>query len=183
MTLFFTSDEHYDSESIIHFCNRPFPNKMEMVSSLIHRNNEVVKPGDTVYHIGDFTFSEDVDPAFISSILRSLHGTHILVLGNHDYLNPLRLVNLGFRSVHTSLELKISGYDIVLCHDPSAWTVVPEGVIFLCGHIHKLFGTLPNEWVVNVGVDRRNYYPISFEDILKDLGLAKIKFPTRPFIG
>ena len=169
---FFTADEHYDdNEGILRFCNRPFSNGTNMVNAIIHRNNELVKAEDTVYHIGDFTFTNPADLSFISSILNALNGTHILILGNHDNADPHKLVDAGFRSVHTSLELKIDHQDVLLVHDPCVWTVVPpdSGIIFLHGHVHKLFQSIPDQKVVNVGVDVWNYYPISFETILETL--------------
>jgi calcineurin-like phosphoesterase family protein len=142
-----------------------------MVSDMIHLHNKVVKPGDEVYHVGDFFFSEPADLSFMSNILNSLNGTHILILGNHDTTDPFKLIRAGFRSVHTSLELKINGYDVVVVHDPSAWTVIPpkSRIIFLCGHIHKLFQSIPHHNVVNVGVDVWDYYPISFRTVLEAL--------------
>lgn len=173
MAKFFTADEHYDDdEGILKYCNRPFANGIHMVSDIIHRHNEYVKPEDEVYHIGDFTFKNPADISFISSILRALNGTHILILGNHDTTNPFKLVGAGFRSVHTSLELEIDAYRVILAHDPSIWTVVPERTIFICGHIHKLFKSIPDKLVVNAGVDVHDYFPISFKQVLEELGLS-----------
>jgi calcineurin-like phosphoesterase family protein len=180
MVEYFTGDQHYDSEGIIKYCQRPFDNRTHMVSEMIHRHNRVVKPEDTVYHIGDFFFEAPTDLSFMSSILNSLNGTHILILGNHDGTDSFKLVNVGFRSVHTSLELKINGYDVVLVHDPSAWTVIPpkSRIVFLCGHIHKLFQSIPHYNVVNVGVDVWDYYPISFSTVLDALKSNDVPMKT-----
>lgn len=169
MTLFFTADEHYGSKGIIHFCNRGYSDPTIMNQDIIYKHNSVVGLNDTVYHIGDITF--DSDEKLIKSILKQLNGTHILILGNHDKSNPFDLIEAGFRSVHTSLELIIDVYNVVLAHDPSIWTVVPPDTIFICGHIHKLFRSFPDKLVVNAGVDVHNFYPISFKQILEELKL------------
>jgi len=178
MTNYFTGDEHFDDEGgILRYCNRPFDNGTHMINDIINRHNEVVKSGDTVHHIGDFFFKDPADISLISSIVRALNGTHILILGNHDKTDPFKLVNAGFRSVHTSLELVIDGHKVVCVHDSSAWTVVSSDVIFLHGHIHKLYQSIPPQKVVNVGVDVWDYYPVSFEQILKTLqNPSKITF-------
>ena len=50
-----TSDTHFGHANIIKYCNRPFPDPAIMDKAIIDRHNEVVKPEDTVIHIGDFT--------------------------------------------------------------------------------------------------------------------------------
>ena len=72
-----TSDTHYGHANIIRFCDRPFASSEEMDEALIANFNERVKPGDTVYHLGDFSFAKD--PA---RVFRRLNGTIHLVLGN-----------------------------------------------------------------------------------------------------
>jgi len=173
VTNFFTGDEHYGDKGIIHYCNRGYSSPESMNKDIIHRNNSVVKPGDTVYHLGDLTFNNDLN--LIRDILKQLYGTHILILGNHDRIHPFELVEAGFQSVHTALTLNIQGFTIILAHDPSIWTVVPQGTIFICGHIHCLFKSIPDKLVYNAGVDVNNLYPVSFEQILRELNLKEIK--------
>lgn len=169
MTIFFTGDEHYGDKGIIGFCDRGYSSPDLMNKDIIYRSNLTIKPNDTVYHLGDFTFNSDLN--LIKDILKQLHGTHILILGNHDKINPFDLIEVGFQSVHTSLTLNIQGFDIILAHDPSVWTVVPQGTIFICGHVHRLFKSIPDKLVYNAGVDVNDFYPVSFEQILKELNL------------
>ena len=86
----------------------------------------------------------------------------ILILGNHDSLKPFTYIDLGFESVHTSLELSYNGKDYVLVHDPAA-SCIDRNRIFLCGHVHDLFKIQRN--VINVGVDVWNFFPVSMEQI------------------
>ena len=78
---FFTADQHFGHENIIRFCNRPFGSAEEMDRELIRRHNEVVSPGDTVVHAGDFAFRNARPP---QSYLEELNGEHVLVRGSHD---------------------------------------------------------------------------------------------------
>ncbi len=175
----FTADEQYFHKNICKedffdsgFC-RPWRTEKQMRNALIEKHNEVVKPGDTVIHVGDFAFTSNLMADRLRPILDKLHGKHILVLGNHDELKPFKYVDCGFTSVMTSciMELPFNGATrkIAIVHDPSARCVVPSDWIFLCGHIHDLFKSIPDKLTVNVGVDVWDYYPITFIQIMKEL--------------
>ncbi len=169
MTIYFTADEHYGHDEVITYCDRPYRNNQVMTRDTIKRHNSVVKEGDMVYHNGDFAFAGPDRVSYVQHLLNRLNGTHILILGNHDKINPMKLVDAGFRSVHTSLELTIEDKAIVMAHDPSIWNVVPAGTIFICGHVHNLFKSIPEKNIVNVGVDVWDFYPASFSEIIKVL--------------
>ena len=174
MTEYFTADPHFGHDEIITYCKRPFRNSQIMTREIIKRHNNLVKNEDTVYWIGDFAMAGPDRALFVEGIMRRLNGTHILILGNHDQIKPLRLVDVGFQSVHTSLMLTVKGQKLVLAHDPSIWTVVANWdpqPIFLCGHIHDLFKSIPEKMIVNVGVDVWDFTPITIEQILAELNL------------
>ena len=57
--IFFTSDTHFNHKAIISYCSRPFESVEEMNDRLIDNWNQVVKPSDTVYHLGDFDISSE----------------------------------------------------------------------------------------------------------------------------
>ena len=47
--IFFTSDQHFGHERILHMCNRPFKDAAEMDERLIANWNAVVGPRDDVW--------------------------------------------------------------------------------------------------------------------------------------
>lgn len=53
-----TSDFHVGHVNIIRYCHRPFLDAPHMLEELISRHNARVRPGDTVYDLGDFSMSE-----------------------------------------------------------------------------------------------------------------------------
>jgi len=161
--IWFTSDQHFYHDRIIEYCKRPFKDSIEMNNEIIKRYNSVVKDEDIVYHIGDFTLLDKEDNyRKISRIVSQLKGIKYLILGNHDDFRPFTCVKMGFVSVHTSLEKE--GY--VMVHDPAA-SCIDRNKTFLCGHIHELFKIQKN--VYNVGVDVQNFYPVSIEQIKKEI--------------
>jgi len=163
MSIYFTADPHYGHYNAILYCNRPYKTSEEMDKALIKNHNEVVGKDDTVYIVGDLSLRSNQHMNYYQSVIRKLKGIKILILGNHDTLKPFSYVNnIGFRSVHTSLEITIDGIDLILCHDP-ALSCIDRSKIFICAHVHDLFKIQKN--VINVGVDVWDYKPVSFEEL------------------
>ena len=154
--IWFTSDTHFDHANIIKYCNRPFSHKDEMNETMVQNWNSVVGHNDTIYHIGDFSFSKDPGKFF-----HRLNGKKILIKGNHDKQITTRLF-LGL--VYDYYELKIDGKFIVLCHYAfKVFNKSHHGALNLFGHSH---GTLSeNTQQIDVGVDRWNFTPVNLEQI------------------
>jgi len=165
MKVFLTSDLHFGHENIIKYCNRPYKDIAEMDKCLIDNWNSVVGPNDLVYNLGDLCMPKRVKKDknyyydYCADVLMDLNGRHVLILGNHDYLDPFKYIEIGIESVHTSL---IVG-DFVLAHDPSIATAIPKKMSLICGHVHDTFVKLVNpKKVLNVGVDCWDYKPIEW---------------------
>jgi len=174
MTNYWTADEHYGHDQIITHCRRPYKNTQLMVRDIVKKHNSVVTEEDIVYHIGDFAFAGPDRATYVEQLVRRLNGIHILILGNHDRVAPFNLVEAGFQSVHTSLIIKEAGHTIIMAHDPSIWNCVSNMdplPIFLHGHIHNIWKSIRGKKMVNVGVDVWDFYPVSLEQILEELGL------------
>lgn len=107
---FFTSDTHFGHKAVIDYCKRPFATVEEMNAELIRRWNVVVKPGDTVFHLGDFAF---LGSAATKAIIAQLNGEIVLIRGNHDH-KPHRF----FKKVAPSHSLQIGEFDVMLSHYP-----------------------------------------------------------------
>ena len=132
-----------------------------MDNAIVDRYNSTVHNYDTVYFLGDlFDLKFGKSPGIVEMMLGRLKGRKILILGSHDYLKPFEYVELGFESVHTSLQVG----EFILVHDPAV-SVVDRSKVFLCGHIHTLFEIQKN--AINVGVDVRNFCPVSEDQIMK----------------
>ena len=130
---FLTGDTHFGHANIIKYTNRPFKSVSDMNYTLIRNWNQLVKPDDIIYHLGDFAFYSKIDA---KKLLSKLNGFKILILGNHDKSIEF-MKNLGFDEVHKSLHID----NFFLNHVPV-----------------KLKGVL----TLNCGVDVWNFYPIPF---------------------
>jgi calcineurin-like phosphoesterase family protein len=158
MTIWFTSDHHFGHERIIELAKRPFASVEGMDEHMIARWNDRVKPGDTVYHVGDFAFT-DHDP-----YLRRLNGQKFLVPGNHDHSNRVKKA-AGWVKAEKIMDVTLpDGTMVILCHYAMrVWSRSHYGAIHLYGHSH---GNLPGDsQSCDVGVDCWGFAPVSIDEI------------------
>ncbi len=166
---FFISDTHFSHRNIIQYCGRPYSSIEEMNEALIYNWNFLVKPNDTVYHLGDISFA-DVETT--RDILSRLNGNKILIAGNHDRhghskwarKDPM-LVWDFFKEVHDYRRIKVGGKRIVLCHFPlESWE---RGYFHFHGHTHGKVKGLKGRLDVGVDNPAACYAPVLFEDACK----------------
>jgi len=177
---FFTSDTHFCHTNIIGYDARPFDSVEAHDEGLIERWNEVVKPGDTVYHLGDFAFAKDA--ATVTYIVKRLNGQKHLMFGNHDRDAVLKSEGwASMREPYRELKFKMGGktrQKIVLSHYPLlTWNGAHKdpGAWMLHGHCHKsLKQWAPDEngmavevenTRLDVGVMCWDYAPVSLDTI------------------
>ena len=163
MTIWFTADQHYGHANAIKHCNRPFSDVEAMNEALIANHNALVKPGDSVYMLGDVTFKIGIERA--ASIISRLNGVKYLIRGNHDWNTVRAHERYGLFSWVEDLHLcSPNGQPIVLCHYAMrVWAGSHRGSWHLYGHSH---GKLPgNGMSFDVGVDCNYYKPISFDEV------------------
>ena len=167
----FTSDTHWGHANIIKYSSRPYADVEEMNEALIKNWNEVVKPTDTVWHLGDFAFMQFHK---FKSVLWRLNGDIHFVRGNHDKMidqNKVEILRQGkIKTIQDYAELKVGGKFIVLFHyGQRVWNKSHHGSIHLYGHSH---GSLPPHGLsVDVGVDcqeiTHEYRPVSLAEVIK----------------
>jgi len=164
--IWFTSDTHYGHANIIKYDQRPFANVEEHDDILMERFNALVRPGDLVYHLGDFAFYRKVEE--VEAVLSRLNGQLHHIFGNHDR-NPVRRAK-GWASQQAYREIKADiGEDrrrkIVLFHYPLlTWNGAHHGSWMLHGHCH---GSLlaPKTTRLDVGVPCWHYEPINLDTV------------------
>lgn len=160
------SDNHFNHQKIIEYCNRPFKTVEQMNEEMIKKWNSVVKEGDKIYHLGDFGFGSKEQ---IANVVSKLNGRIFLILGNHDNHTPQWYHDAGVKEVYDH-PIIIKDF-VVLSHAPQPFMSGNNGLSFIYGHIHdnNCFPT----WTKNsccVCVERHNYIPINLEKIIKTWG-------------
>ena len=158
--IWFTSDTHFGHANIIRFCDRPYKNVQEMNEQLIANWNAVVRPGDDIYHIGDFSFERHPEVT-----ARRLMGNKHLIRGNHDKSHHLKLIGPHFNWIKDYYSLKVGKQKFVLFHYPIRnWHHCYKGTIHLFGHSH---GNTPDYGKsTDAGVDCWDYSPVHINTIL-----------------
>lgn len=168
MTIWFTSDTHFGHANIIKFVGRPFKSAEEMDEIIIERWNERVRPGDSVYHLGDFALMQKTT-AEVEAYVKRLRGQKFLIQGNHDHKRTRKAK--GFQEVTPYKEIGVGDQRIILMHYAmKVWNRSHHGSWQLHGHSH---GSLPRDFErkqLDVGVDSWDYRPLSFEEVSKEMG-------------
>lgn len=167
--IWFVSDTHFGHEKILSFVNfdgdkvRPeFNSVEEMDEVMIERWNEVVRPQDKIYHLGDVGwYSEN----HLDGILSRLNGKKRLIIGNHDEFD-MSFYMKHFGKIATSKRgLGIDGRIIFSHHPLFLGKDDPRIKLNVHGHIHR--GQIDDEKYMNICVEEIDYRPIHADEILK----------------
>lgn len=175
--VYFTSDLHFGHANVIKYSRRPFADVTEMREALITRWNAVVKPGDTVYVLGDMFFCDAVEAM---AIMDRLNGQKWLIYGNHDstvkhskelQAKFVKCVSYHELSVRTSDPRANRGqWNFVLSHYAHLhWNRGHHGAFMLHGHSHGGLKYPYDNRIMDVGVDCHGYAPISMDAVIAKL--------------
>lgn len=160
MTVFFTADTHFGHAGALGLYRRPFASVAEMDAAMVSRWNAAVRPGDEVWHLGDFALR--LPAAAMAALLGRLAGRKHLVIGNND--GPATLGLAGWCSVGAYAEMTVAGQGLVLCHYPfRTWRGSSRGWINLHGHSHGRLKPLPRQY--DVGVDVHSFRPVTLDEV------------------
>lgn len=213
MDIWFTSDTHYNHKNIVRGTTdwagdptkgaasvqrtRDFNTLEEHNDAIVKNINAVVKPNDTLYVLGDWSFGgiESIWDFRKRILCENIH----FVLGNHDHHiernrilpnvhmqtkegsilvdGPIPTLSDNTHSVTTQELFKsvqhysrrsIGGVEMVLLHySLRTWDRMHRGTIHLYGHSH---GTLNSNWgkSMDVGIDTHpEFRPYHIDEIRK----------------
>jgi len=162
MTRWLVSDHHFGHTNIIKYAERPFDNIDQMNRTLIENHNSVVQDTDKVYFLGDVAMNEKA----LHQTVPYMKGKKRLILGNHDNLK-MKIYARYFERISGSQDLKIPNSKILLTHYPSILDnhTIGRYSLNVHGHIHN--HKLNSLSHVCVCVEHTNYFPVSFDSIIK----------------
>ena len=155
-SVFVISDLHLDHANIITYCQRPFDSVREMNEVLIKNWNNVVKPDDLVFFVGDMALGSS------DEYIAVLNGNIYFIWGNHDETSDPD-------SMHASVPYSYKGIDFLFIHEPEMTPSEFKGWV-IHGHHHnnnlKKFPFFdPDKKRINVSVELVKYQPVSLDYI------------------
>ena len=177
---FFISDTHFGHANILNFKRsdgerlRPFSSLEEMDETMVKNWNQVVRPCDTVNHLGDVVINRRMLP-----ILSRLNGKKRLVRGNHDVFKTAEYLRYFDEIYGVRIYEK---HGIICSHIPLHPESLSRWKVNIHGHLHsnrvrhwRTFMNGSGDWAdddhryFSVCVEQINYTPISLEEILDKL--------------
>jgi len=167
--IWFTSDTHFNHKNCLLF-RKQFASLDEMNDLMIERWNERVRPGDRVYHLGDFALGP-VEEA--RKIAERLNGQIYLIRGNHE-----RVAEKLDRWIWIKdyFGLKVGDQKIYLCHYAfRTWNCMHHGSWHLHGHSHGSLPELETSRSFDVGVDCWEFRPISYDQVAAKMGRKRFE--------
>lgn len=192
MDIFFTADTHYAHRGITRgeskwddksSC-RGFDTVEDMNDAIIENINNLVKPGDHLYHLGDVAFGRG--PKQIIEFRERIQCKNIFVFpGNHDYrlYKDVKMQSL-FNKVRLKARMKINGQLIVMQHFPELiWDMHNHGAWMLHGHCHgslrgpSIDDVYNSRKIMDVGMDAHpEFRPFHFDEVKEVMDLRGIHF-------
>lgn len=165
---FFISDTHFGHSNILTFLRadgtklREFESIEEHDEHIVKCWNEVVRPQDKVYHLGDVVINRKALPIF-----SRLNGHKRLVRGNHDIFRTKEYLEY-FEEIYGCRVID----RIIFTHIPIHEDCLARFRCNVHGHLHSN-KVLTTNWgepkidsrYMNVSCEQVNYTPISLDEI------------------
>lgn len=198
--IYFTSDTHYSHKNLCEGTSswedknrcRHFLTIEQMNAAIVNNINKVVRGGDTLYHLGDWSFAGFENIRILREQLdcKDIH----FIFGNHDQhieANKDEVQQL-FSTCDYYKEKKINGVHFIMCHYAMrVWNKSHHGSIMLYGHSHGTLDTMTPEianptWIGNqyfiknyktmdVGIDTHpEFRPYSITEILEIMNRKEV---------
>ena len=165
MKVYITADTHFNHKNIIKYCNRPFKTVDEMNSAIIANWNNTVSNDDLIIHLGDVALGSREKAR---TLINSLNGRKILIMGNHDNFRENQYKEIGFKEVYKFPIIWNNHF--ILSHAPLHLDKNSQ-FFNIYGHIHNHDNELAKYNSKCVCVERTNYKPLFLYDtITKEYG-------------
>lgn len=178
--VFLYSDPHFGHQGVCRFMKndgtklRPWDTAEEMDEEMVKRYNEVVKPTDKIYFLGDVVINRKA-----LGIMRRLNGDKVLIRGNHDIFRDNEYAQ-HFRELRAYHVMN----GMILSHIPLHPQSLGRFGTNIHGHLHsnrvmKAKGiNYPTGEIIYseteidpsyhcVCVEQTDFAPILFEDVIK----------------
>ena len=169
----FISDTHFSHKNVLTFDRtdgngklRPHWDDIEdMNDELVYNWNGLVRPNDTIYHLGDIALSRTG-----TAVLNRCNGNKILIRGNHDIYNFSDYAEYfdDVLSMHVHRD-KETEKKVIFTHIPIHPTSMNRWDLNVHGHLHDdvvMKENQPDERYMCVSVENTHYCPVHLNEVL-----------------
>lgn len=160
MIYWILTDTHLGHGRMIEYCDRPEGFEEDIFSGL-----NIIKPEDTLLHLGDFCIRRDEywHEQFMS---RCAAGKKWLLRGNHDKKTTAWYLGHGWDCVATQVVMRLHGKDLAFSHHPLPAS--SEWDLNIHGHLHRLDDEAAGEpWQRLVSLEENEYQPVNLRKIVE----------------
>lgn len=166
--IWFISDTHFNHDKDFILEPRGFSSVQEMNEQIIENWNSVIKPEDTVYHLGDVIMGDLEDGL---NIVKKLNGHIHLAIGNHDSNARLAAFKDIFDEIQFGYRMKFKKGMMLLSHYPQLTNNTDHFYTFsIHGHTHdKNIYNSSSPLMYNMSCEAHFCKPVAYEDLIKDL--------------
>ena len=180
MSIFLTSDTHFESDKTLIRENRPFRNSNTFANYVLNLWNHQVSKDDIIYHLGDFLNYNQNDRSNWQKALKRVPQINckvILIIGNNEERVIREFFNnnfeefkkyckkIGFYDVEKEAYIEIKNKKFYLNHFPINHK---DNFINLFGHVHRTTG-LCKPFGINVGCDLNHFLLYDEDEIFRIL--------------
>lgn len=180
---YWTADWHLGHSNILNYCNRPFRDVEHMNERIIAEANMRAREDDNLIHVGDFVIrgvQKGIEGLRLkwNDYAKQINSNLVLLEGNHDKQNKTKTIGRDLISWVSHFRVFVSHYPTnSVTHDPELIDWVYGNCDFaVCGHVHDNWS---HRWMsvshgkppflnINVGVDVRNYRPMSDDELTNE---------------
>lgn len=175
--IWFTSDWHVGHNKDFLYGKRGYCSIEEHDSAIIKNCNELVEPEDELWILGDLALGADESEWY--RVYNSINCKNIhFIIGNHDtnkriekYVREYYFILEGYSTMMKYSKTK----RFYISHYPSFTDNFDDSMrnthtINLYGHTHQVTNFFnDNPYMYHVGLDSHKMYPVSIEQIIKDI--------------
>ena len=175
--IWITADLHFGHQKDFLWKPRGFSSSEEHDNVIVSNWNNVVKPNDTVYILGDLMLGNQ-DHGI--EYLNKLNGFKRIILGNHDTITKITRYSTEIEhllAIGYGAPLEYKKYRFFLSHYPTLTANytnekhIHNQVINLCGHSHVKdpFADWNKGIIYHCELDAHNNYPVALDKIIEDI--------------
>ena len=165
--IWFISDTHFNHNKPFIYEARGYNTIEEMNESILEKWNSIIKPNDTVYHLGD-VFLNDFETGI--NIIKQLNGHIHLAIGNHDTETRLAAFKNIFDEIQFGYRLKFKQGCLLLSHYPQLTNNSDYFYTYsIHGHTHSPNPFCEFPLMYNVNCEAHDCNPVAYEDLLYEI--------------